>query len=135
MHTKRCKSCIPLHLQVAYLSGFKKGGGGEQGVCNLIYKSLFYYYSDLFYLLYYLLTFTPHLSPYLFLLAPISLSPSTLTYPLPILPIYFLINKRENRLTFYDFNKKRRERERESINLPFVFFKEGRREGEKKREK
>jgi hypothetical protein len=47
--------------------------------------------------------------------------------------MYFLINKRENRLTFYDFNKKRKERE--SINLPFVFFKEGRREGERKREK
>jgi hypothetical protein len=34
----------------AYLSGFKKGGGvgkqGSRGVCNLICRSLFYYYGD-----------------------------------------------------------------------------------------
>jgi hypothetical protein len=44
---------------------------------------------------------------------------------------------RINRLTFYVF-KGRREREREGyrerIDLPFVFFKEGRREREKKEE-
>jgi hypothetical protein len=36
----------------AYLSGFKKGGRGRlesRGVCNLICRSLFYYYGDLFY--------------------------------------------------------------------------------------
>jgi hypothetical protein len=68
MYTKSCKSYIPLHLQVAYLSGFKKGVGGGQRVCNLIYRSLFYYYSDLFYLL---PSTTPH---------PVSLLPFTLTY-------------------------------------------------------
>jgi hypothetical protein len=39
-------------LTVIYrlLSGFKKGGGGaSMRVCNIICRSLFYYYNDLFY--------------------------------------------------------------------------------------
>jgi hypothetical protein len=51
MHIKLCKSYIALHLQVAYLSGFIKKEEGEQGVYSLIYRSLFYYYNNLFYLL------------------------------------------------------------------------------------
>jgi hypothetical protein len=64
MHIKRCKDRTPLHLQVAYLSGFKKGG-----VCNLICRSLFHCYGDLFYLPPFTPSLsTPHLSLYLLLL-------------------------------------------------------------------
>jgi hypothetical protein len=50
MYTKHCKKVTPLHLHIAYLSGFKGGGAGLDrrvgGVCNLIYKFLFHYYSN-----------------------------------------------------------------------------------------
>jgi hypothetical protein len=73
----------------AYLSGFKKGGGvvsRGQGVCNLICRSLFYYYSDYsislpfifsIYFLYILpfSLYTPLLSVY---------SPSLYILPLPL---------------------------------------------------
>jgi hypothetical protein len=37
-----------LHLYVAYLSDFKRGGESK-GVCNLICRPLFHYYGNLFY--------------------------------------------------------------------------------------
>jgi hypothetical protein len=50
MHIKRCKSCTPLHLYITYLSGFKKGGGvGRKLGGSVTCRSLFHYYSDLFY--------------------------------------------------------------------------------------
>ena len=54
MHTKRIKSYTPLHLHIRLFKRFQKGGRGRlesRGVCNLICRSLFYYYGDLFYYL------------------------------------------------------------------------------------
>ena len=42
----------PLYLYIRLFKRFQKGGRGKlksKGVYNLIYRSLFYYYSDLFY--------------------------------------------------------------------------------------
>jgi hypothetical protein len=66
MHTKRIKNVTPLHLYIAYLSGFKRGGRGR-GVCNIICRSLFHYYSDLFY---YSTMFpsTPHYASFIYFL-------------------------------------------------------------------
>jgi hypothetical protein len=49
MHTFPIKNRTPLHLHIAYLSGFKIRGvglGRRAGVCNLIRRSLFHYYGD-----------------------------------------------------------------------------------------
>jgi hypothetical protein len=49
MHTKGSKKSTPLHLHIRLFKRFQKGGRGRlesRGVCNLICRSLFYYYSN-----------------------------------------------------------------------------------------
>jgi hypothetical protein len=90
MHTKRCKSCTPLHLYIAYLSGFKRGGiglGRRVGeVYNLICRSLFHYYGD-----YSTSTFLLSMCflPFVYFLPSIYFLPYT-SFPLYASSIYFL---------------------------------------------
>jgi len=52
IHTKRCKKVPPLHLHIRLFKRVQKGGRGRsesRGFCNLICRSLFHYYSDIFY--------------------------------------------------------------------------------------
>jgi hypothetical protein len=90
MHTKGSKSWTPLHLHIAYLSGFKRGWSrtaGEQGVCNLIYRSLLHYYGD-----YSTSTFLLYILPSLYVLPSLSVLPLSLyaSFPLCASSIYFL---------------------------------------------